>query len=200
MITKKQQQEARNRATELFRKAGVFITPEEANRIDVVDFGLSNLDSEGAEILTMVQTDRISVKLLALMPNQTEPEHWHPPVGEDPGKEETVRHLWGDLRFYVEDDSPAAAEATDSVEAGSIPFGKQQYYTCRKEIVMEPGQQLTCAPGEKHWFQAGPRGCVLFSFSTIARDVLDGFSDPNIDRVTKVSEDGKPGPTGGIRT
>lgn len=189
MITKKQQEQARVQANELFRKAGVYITPEEANRIDVVDFGLSNLESEGAEILTMVQTDRISVKLLALMPNQTEPEHWHPPVGDDPGKEETVRHLWGDLRFYVGDDSPAAGLGSDGVSAGFIPEGKDQYYTCRKEIVMEPGQQLTAPPGDKHWFQAGPGGCVLFSFSTIARDVLDGFTDPNIDRVTKVAED-----------
>ncbi len=190
MITRKQQAEARARARELFERAGIYVTPEEAGRIDVVDFGLGNLESEGAQILTMVQTERISVKLLALLPNQTEPEHWHPPVGDDPGKEETVRHVWGDLYFYVRPDSPAAPMATaDGVVAGFIPEGKDGYYTCRKEIVMEPGQQLTAPPGDMHWFQAGPRGCVLFSFSTVARDALDGFTDPNIDRVTKVVDD-----------
>jgi D-lyxose ketol-isomerase len=189
MITRNEQLEARKAAAELFEKAGVLITREEADRIDVVDFGLSNLKSEGAQILTMVQTDRISVKLLALMPNQTEPEHWHPPVGDDPGKEETVRHVWGDLYFYVRPDSPAAPMAGDRVVEGFIPEGKDDYYTCRKEIVMEPGQQLTAPPGDMHWFQAGPRGCVLFSFSTVARDVLDGFTDPNVDRVTRVAED-----------
>lgn len=189
MITKKQQMEARTEAKKLFEKAGIYITPEEAERIDVVDFGLSDLDSEGAQILTMVQTDRISVKLLALKPFQTEPEHWHPPVGDDPGKEETVRHVWGDLYFYVRPESPAAPMATDGVNAGFVPKGKDAYYTCRKEIVMKPGQQLTAPPGDMHWFQAGASGCVLFSFSTIARDALDGFTDPNIDRVTKVADD-----------
>lgn len=181
MITKREQETARRRAAELFRKAGVVVTSEEEARIEVVDFGLRNLESEGAQILTMVQTERISVKVLALMPNQTEPEHWHPPVGDDPGKEETVRHLWGDLRFYVEGGS--------GVHEGFIPKGKETYYTCRRELIMKVGDQLTCLPGEKHWFQAGPQGCVLFSFSSIARDALDGFSDPHIERITRVVED-----------
>jgi D-lyxose ketol-isomerase len=42
------------------------------------------------------------------------------------------------------------------------------------------------APGAKHWLQAGPQGAVVYSFSTCARDVLDGFSNPQIVRVTQI--------------
>jgi len=95
MITKEQQKDARMRAAEMIRAAGIGITEKEAESIEVVDFGLSNLEKEGVQVLTLVQTERISVKILVLFPNQTEPEHWHPPVGDDPGKEETIRVISG---------------------------------------------------------------------------------------------------------
>jgi D-lyxose ketol-isomerase len=181
MITKDQQKKAQEKAIRLFEKAQIPLSESEKKAIEVVDFGLSNLSVEGAQILTLVQTERISVKLLALMPNQTEPEHWHPRVGEDPGKEETVRHVYGDLLFYV------GGEQT--LSKGFIPEGKNSLYTCRREIQMEPGSQLTLAPGEKHWFQAGKRGAVLFSFSTVARDALDQFTDPDIVRITQIADE-----------
>ena len=53
---------------------------------------------------------------------------------------------------------------------------------------MKPCDQLTLAPGEKHWFQAHEGGAVMYSFSTIARDALDQFTDPDIVRITKVVE------------
>ena len=181
MITRAEQQQARAAAVELFGKAGMVVSEQEQAVIDAVDFGLSNLKVEGAQILTLVQTARLSVKLLALMPYQTEPEHWHPPVDDDPGKEETVRHLYGDLFFYI--DGP------DTLSRGFIPAGKQSVYTMRNEIVLQPGEQLTCEPGSKHWFQAGARGAVLFSFSTVARDILDCFTDPDVRRQTVVTEE-----------
>ena len=181
MITKEEQRKAQAEALSLFEKAQIQLSEVEKKAIEVVDFGLSNLSVEGAQILTLVQTDRISVKLLALMPNQTEPEHWHPRVGEGPGKEETVRHVYGDLLFYV--------QGQETLSDGYIPEGKSSCYTCRKEIKMDPGSQLTLAPGEKHWFQAGNRGTVLFSFSTVARDTLDQFTDPNIVRITKIADE-----------
>jgi len=180
MITRKEQREARRKALELYEQAGMVLTEKEKQQVEVVDFGLGHLETEGAQILTMVQTERISVKLLALTPWQTEPEHWHPQVGDDPGKEETVRHLWGELFFYL----PGEGE----VRAARIPEGKEELYTCRREIVMEPGQQLTSPPGEKHWFQAGERGAVFFSFSTIARDAMDQFTDSQVDRITRIRE------------
>ena len=47
----------------------------------------------------------------------------------------------------------------------------------------------TFRPGEKHWFQGGPEGAVVYSFSSVVRDVLDGFTDPAIERITRIEED-----------
>ena len=178
MITKEQQKTAQKRAAEMIRQAGIKITEKEANSVGIVDFGLSNLEKEGVQVLTLIQTERISVKVLVLFPNQTEPEHWHPPVGDDPGKEETVRVISGIVYFYI--------PGEDTLKEGFIPEGKEDYYTVRKEIVMKPSDQITLAPGEKHWFQTRDKGAVMYSFSTIARDALDQFTDPDIVRITKI--------------
>jgi len=172
---------AQQKAGEMFHQAGLVINDDEIGKIEVVDFGLSQFEKEGASILTLVQTDRISVKVLALFPNQTEPEHWHPPIGSDPGKEETVRVIWGNLRFYI--------PGENTLTEGFIPEGKEDFYSCRNELILNPPDQLTLEPGKKHWFQAGPQGAVLYSFSTIARDGQDKFADPNIKRITEVIED-----------
>jgi D-lyxose ketol-isomerase len=180
MISKSEQREAQQRAARMMRKAGIQIGDDEIEKIEVVDFGLSQLGSEGVQVFTMVNTERLAAKVLVLFPNQTEPEHWHPQVGNDPGKQETIRHIWGDLRFYV--DGP------DTLKEGFVVPGKDEVYRLRHEIVLEPGDQLTFEPYEKHWFQGGPRGAVLYSFSTTVRDGLDGFTDPAIQRVTVVEE------------
>jgi len=181
MITRALLESAQQRAVEMIRDSGVVITEDEASAIDAVDFGLSNLEAEGAQILTMVQTERVSVKLLVLFPNQTEPEHWHPPVDDDPGKEETVRVVKGPVYFYV--DGP------DTLNGGFIVPGKESVYTCRHEVVLHAGEQMTLQPGAKHWFQAGAEGAVLYSYSSVARDVLDGFTDPLIRRETVVVDE-----------
>jgi D-lyxose ketol-isomerase len=178
LITTEQQTAAQKQAADMIRQAGIIITDAEADRIEVVDFGLSNLEKEGVQVLTLVRTDRISVKVLAMLPNQTEPEHWHPPVDDDPGKQETIRVIAGTVYFYV------AGE--DTFKKGFIVKGKDDCYRMRREIVMKPCDQLTLAPGEKHWFQAREGGAVMYSFSTIARDALDQFTDPEIVRITKV--------------
>jgi len=152
MITKEQQKTAQKRAAEMIRQTGIKITEKEANSVGIVDFGLNNLEKEGVQVLTLIQTERISVKVLVLFPNQTEPEHWHPPVGDDPGKEETVRVISGIVYFYI--------PGEDTLKEGFIPEGKEDYYTMRKEIVMKPSDQITLAPGEKHWFQARDKGAV----------------------------------------
>jgi D-lyxose ketol-isomerase len=181
MITRAEQRQAQSKALKLFEDAGVVLNDREKEQIEVVDFGLGDLTREGAQILTIVQTARISVKLIALTPHQTEPEHWHPPIGDDPGKEETVRHLYGELLFFV--------QGEDNLCRGAIPEGKESYYTCGNEILMFPGDQITCEPGAKHWFQAGEHGAVLYSFSTVARDALDEFSDPGVERITKIADE-----------
>lgn len=180
MITQKEKHEAQQKAAKMIRSAGLQINDDEIDRIEIADFGLGNLAAEGVEVFTMVNNDRLAAKILVLFPHQTEPEHWHPQVGDDPGKQETVRHIWGDLRFYV--------EGPDTLREGFIVAGKDDVYKLRHEIVMKPGDQLTFEPYEKHWFQAGERGAVLYSFSTTVRDGLDGFTDPEIQRITVVKD------------
>jgi len=181
MITKSQKVNAQQRAAAMIQQAGIQLSDDEIEKIEVVDFGLSQLEVEGVQVFTMVNTDRFAAKILALFPNQTEPEHWHPRVGNDPGKQETIRHIWGDLLFYINGD--------DNMKEGFIVEGKENVYTLRHEVILQPGDQLTFEPYEKHWFQAGLRGAVLYSFSTTVRDGLDGFTDPAIQRITVIKED-----------
>ncbi len=106
------------------------------------------------------------------------PRHWHPPVGDDPGKEEVIRAIAGDLFFYIPGDA--------NMDHGFIVENKDAYYTMRNEVVMKPGDQLILPAGTKHWFQAGEKGAVMYSFSTKVRDTLDQFTDPDIVRETVV--------------
>ncbi len=178
MITQKDYCEAQLLAAKMIRNAGIHITDKEVNAIEIVDFGLSHLAVEGVQVFTMVNTERISAKVLVLFPNQTEPEHWHPPVENNPGKEETIRAIWGTVRFYI--------PGENTLKEGFILEGKEHCYTMRHEIDLKPGDLLTLEPGTKHWFQAGEEGAVMYSFSTCVRDVLDQFSDSEIDRITKI--------------
>ncbi len=184
MITRSELVQAVNDTIKLIDRAGLYITVEEKEKITAADFGLSNLRKEGIQILTLFETDRIAAKILVLFPHQTEPELWHPAVGDDPGKEEIIRAVWGDLFFYI--------PGPNTMHKGFIPSGKEKCYTMRNEIQLLPGEQLILSPGTKHWFQAGSSGAVMYSFSTTVRDVMDQFSDPAIVRTTKVIDDKTP--------
>ncbi len=72
------------------------------------------------------------------------------------------------------------------MQVGFIPEGKEACYTMRNEVIINPGEQLVLPPGTKHWFQAGARGAVMYSFSTKVTDLMDEFTDPNIVRETKI--------------
>jgi D-lyxose ketol-isomerase len=180
VITRKQQKAAQERAADMILRSGIAVGKEDRGRIEVVDFGLSHLEAEGVQVLTLVQTERISVKVLVLLPNQTEPEHWHPPVGTDPGKEETIRVIGGTVYFYT--------PGINNFERGFLIPGKESCYTMRHETIMRPGDQITLQPGEKHWFQARDDGAVMYSFSTVARDALDRFTDPGVVRITHIED------------
>lgn len=180
MLTRAECSAAQSRAAAMIEASGIVITVEETDKVEVADFGLGRLGIEGAQILTLVASGRIAVKVVALFGGQTLPEHWHPPVGADPGKEETVRVVSGTLRFYVPGD--------ENMTEGVIPAGKENVYTARHELILKPGDQITMEPGTKHWFQAGENGAVLYSFSSVARDVLDGFTDPQIKRATEIQD------------
>src|ERR1035437_10299520 len=101
MLTRKQHGQARDRAVAMIRGAGVKLTDKEAAEMDVADFGLQRLNVEGAQIVSFFNTERVSAKVIALFPDQTLPEHWHTAVGEDPGKEETIRVIDGTVYCYT---------------------------------------------------------------------------------------------------
>lgn len=167
-------------ARDMFQQAGIYITPEETARIEIADFGLGQFEETGLGVLVYVNTDRCCAKELAMWPGQTCPEHRHPRVGDDPGKEETFRCRWGVVYLYVEGEPTAAPRCT--------PPGDDQAYTVRHEIKLEKGQQYTIGPNTWHWFQAGPEGAVVSEFSTRSTDEHDVFSDVNIRRLAEYAE------------
>jgi D-lyxose ketol-isomerase len=180
MLTRKQHTQARDRAAAMMRGAGIRLTEKEVGEMDVADFGLNHLAVEGAQIVSFFNTDRVSAKIIALLPNQALPEHWHTAVGEDPGKEETIRVIDGTVYVFL--------PGEESITHGHIPAAKGDCYTARHEVVMQPGDQMTLQPGVKHWFQGSREGAVMYSFSSAARCALDPFTDPDIVRVTKIVE------------
>ena len=172
---------ARQRAAEMLSQAGVVLTAAEQEEIEVADFGLGKLDRIGLQIVTYVNTDRYCVKELVMFPRQTCPEHRHPPVGGEPGKMETLRCRWGKAWLYTEGDVAADLRAR-------LPVGGEPHYTVFHEIELVPGSQYTIPPNTLHWFQAGDEGALLSSFSSASRDHGDVFTDPRVDRVTKIAE------------
>ena len=181
MLSRQQYEAARRRALEYLRRAGIAVTAREAERIEVADFGLSDLERTGLELLVYVNTERVCAKELVLFPGQTCPEHRHPPVGPEPGKEETFRCRWGEVYLYV------PGEPTPHPRAQPPP-GRRAYYTVWHEVVLRPGEQYTLPPDTLHWFQAGPQGAVVSEFSTRSRDEYDVFTDPEVKRETELAD------------
>ncbi len=179
MITQKARLQAQLRSAEYLQAAGIAVTRQELDCIEVADFGLSSLDQTGLELLVYVNSQRYCAKELVLFPRQTCPEHWHPPVGNDPGKEETFRCRHGVVYLYVAGEPAAKPCCTP-------PAGREQHYTVWHEIALHPGEQYTIAPGIPHWFQAGDGGAVVSEFSSHSRDEYDLFRDPDILRETQV--------------
>jgi D-lyxose ketol-isomerase len=156
------------------------MTQAELEAMEVADFGLSNLDETGLEVVVYVNTERVCAKELVMFPRQLCPEHRHPPFDGTPGKEETFRCRAGTVYLYTQGDpatAPAARVPIDGV------------FTVWHEIVLTPGTQHTIEPNTLHWFQAGEHGAVVSEFSTQSRDDLDVFTDPRIQRTT-ITADG----------
>jgi len=170
--------QARNRAIEMLRRASIAITAEEAADLEVADFGLGRLESEGLEIVVYVNNDRYCAKELVLFPYQTCPEHKHPPVGGRPGKQETFRCRAGEVYLYVPGTPAPAPKA-------KVPG---EHYTVFHEIVLRPGDQYTLPPETLHWFQAGAEGAIVSEFSSPSVDEADVFTDPNVKRIPVVED------------
>lgn len=181
MITEQELKQAQARAHEYLTRAGIVLTPEEAAHIEVADLGLGDLAHTGLQLVTYVNTERVCAKELVLFPRQTCPEHRHPPVAGERGKEETFRCRRGELYLYVPGEPTANPKAIP-------PKGREHTYTVWHEIVLKPGEQYTLSPNTLHWFQAGDEGAIVSEFSTTSRDEADVFTDPEIERSTKVKE------------
>jgi D-lyxose ketol-isomerase len=169
----------RDAARDYLAMAGIVLTDEESLSIEVADFGLGEVRTTGLQLVTYVNTERVCAKELVLLPSQTCPEHRHPPVGGEPGKEETFRCRWGTVFLYVPGDATANPRCRP-------PAGREHTYTVWNEIQLSPGEQYTIMPDTLHWFQSGSLGAVVSEFSTRSRDELDVFTDPEIERGTRV--------------
>ncbi len=179
MLTQEAFRAAQAYAREMFQQARIAITPAEAERIEVADFGLGDLERIGLQLLIYVNTERVCAKELVLRPGQICPEHLHPPVHGEPGKEETLRCRWGSVYLYVDGEPTPNPRAT-------VPPGQERYFTAWHEVVLRPGEQHTVYPESRHWFQAGPEGAIVSEFSTRSRDEFDIFTNPNIVRLPRV--------------
>jgi D-lyxose ketol-isomerase len=173
---------AQKKTIEILTKAGIHITPEEAERIEVSDFGLSELEKTGIQLLVYINTERVCAKEIVLFPGQTCPEHKHISVNGEAGKEETFRCREGLVYLYTEGPPTANPHANPS-------RSELDCYTVWHETILRPGEQKTIFPDTRHWFQAGPEGAIVTEFSTRSTDEFDVFTDKEISRITVIAED-----------
>lgn len=178
MLTREAVNQYRRQAAGLCQKAGIVLTGAERNQIEIADFGLGRFEQTGLAVLVYVNTERCCAKELVMWPGQTCPEHRHPPVGSDPGKEETFRCRLGEVYLYVPGPRTSPSKAV-------VPTEIAESYTVWHEIHLNPGEQYTLLPDTLHWFQAGPEGAIVSEFSTHSTDDNDVFTDPEIVRVNK---------------
>lgn len=158
---------------EYYEKAGIVLNDDDKENIQIMDYGLNKLDKLGLQLFVYVNTDRYCAKELVLFPEQTCPEHRHPPVDKQKGKEETFRCRYGKVYLYVEGEkteAPAVMPPDEDIE----------HYTVWHEIQLTPGEQFTIPPDTKHWFKAGSEGAVVTEFSSTSTDDHDVFTDPRI--------------------
>ncbi|MCL4562765.1 MAG: D-lyxose/D-mannose family sugar isomerase [Chloroflexi bacterium] len=182
MITQIDFQIAQKRALEYLQRAGIAITPGDAENIEVADYGLGELWQTGLELLTYLHSDRVCARELVLLPWQTCPEHLHPTMDGQAGKEETIRCRWGTVYLYTPGRPAPSPRARP-------PENRTRYYSVWHETVLRPGDQVTLSPDTKHWFQSGAAGAVISEFSNACGEEYDLFTDPGIQRVTLVNGD-----------
>ena len=134
VLTDAQIQDARRRAAQILEEAGFVLTDVERDNIEVADFGLSELEQTGLEVVVYVNTERVCAKEIVMFPGQTCPEHRHPPFDGTPGKEETFRCRKGLVYLYVEG-PPAERPACRPAKAD------RGAYTVWHEVILRPGDQ-----------------------------------------------------------
>ncbi|HET7323322.1 MAG TPA: D-lyxose/D-mannose family sugar isomerase [Halococcus sp.] len=178
MLSSEEKHDYRERTAAFLSAAGVALTDDERETIEIVDYGLGSIEAVGTEIVTYVNTERYCAKELVLFPTQTCPEHRHPPFTDYPGKQETFRCRWGEVYLYV--------EGEQTPEPVVSPPMREEHYTAAHEIHLQPGEQYTIPPDTNHWFKAGEEGAVISEFSSMSADEKDVFTDPEIDRMANI--------------
>ena len=154
-VTREELKKYQQIAKDYLDKAGIVLTDEEADNIEIADLGLGEYETTGLALITYVNTDRYCGKELILMPRQTCPQHKHPPIPEHNyrGKEETFRCRWGEVYLYVEGD------AADNPKAQPPQHRKDTYTVWQRNraqarrAVHHPAGNLALVPG-----RAGGRG------------------------------------------
>jgi D-lyxose ketol-isomerase len=179
MLSQSDYKRYQQEACAALKRASIVVTPKEAGEIEIADFGLGQFEQTGLGVLVYVNTQRCCAKELVMWPRQTCPEHRHPDVGGEPGKEETFRCRAGKVFLYVPGEPAKSPQ-------GKAPAGRDNTYSVWHEIELNPGDQYTLAPDTLHWFQAGDGGAVVSEFSTRSRDECDVFTDAEIQRATRV--------------
>ncbi|MFW6381604.1 MAG: D-lyxose/D-mannose family sugar isomerase [Bacillota bacterium] len=175
-MEKKLVNRVKKKTLDLFDRAGIVLTEREKEEMEITDMGLGKLETTGLQVVVYVNEDRYCAKEMVLLPEQTCPEHRHPEQDGERGKKETFRCRYGKVYLYIE------GEETKNPETAP-PAGDEEYYTVGHEIILNPGQQYTIPPNNRHWFKAGNRGAVISEFSSHSDDASDIFTDPRIKRV-----------------
>ena len=83
-------------AREYLDKAGIVLTTEEQDTIEIADLGLGEYEQTGVALVVYFNDEKYCAKEMVLMPSQTCPQHMHPPIPEFDyiGKQETFRCRW----------------------------------------------------------------------------------------------------------
>jgi D-lyxose ketol-isomerase len=173
--------ERRAAAAAAMRAAGIVLRDDEAAAVEIADFGLDRFEQYGLAIHVYVNTDRCCAKELVMVPGQICPEHRHPPVDGEPGKEETFRVRQGEVFLFLPGHKGDGAEKAAALKL--LPADKHAAHTMYKCVHLKPGGQYTLKPNTPHWFAAGPQGAIVSEFSTKSRDEADIFTDTEIVRL-----------------
>ncbi len=113
---------------------------------------------------------------MILLPNQMIPEHWH--VGDKEAgigvKMESWHVRWGNTYTYGEGPKTEKMSVTPpKSQAGTLTA------LCENPLGVGDVGGIT-KPLEKHWQQAGPRGCIMTEPSNYHSDALMRYSNPDI--------------------
>ena len=180
-MTRAELMQQRKKVIPYYEKAGIVLTQQEKESIEVADFGLNLVAQVGLQLVVYVNTDRVCAKEMVLLPGQVCPEHRHVPTNGQEGKEETFRCRYGKVYLYTDEESDMTAEQIHV----DLPGTK---VTVFHETILNPGEQYTILPGTLHWFAAGEEGAVISEFSTHSTDETDFFTDEKIVRIPKIDD------------